>query len=763
MEKAHKPNNVETDQGIPPVFESLARDAQPTPNADEQYQRIRKSAAKGHVDALVGHHLGLALSARATEQQLLEIEEQARKTCIEAGFSDQEIADTMRRFEVNKSGERVLSSDSLDSYKTNSEAERVTERIEPEIMFADASKNKEVEKASPENGDQKSAEPKAPKLGLGARLRVWASSALLGRSKEVGQKAEEAKILQRQEQERAREQQEQERARSKPASSWLLRAWNKSIYDMSPERTEEIARAKREEQLQKMSGTSARTGSGGGLLGKVARTALLGGVIASLPSEKLADPKMKALEAFSNPMAPTREYAMTKAPSINTPKSVEQKVKKAAAAPVVSVGSPSASATELAPSTEKKISKRADSSNKETSVKKPRIAKRLNYHPGKEPFATEAPLIVSLEDLYAHDIESTVQIDGVKQPRYEKFVAPVSRFEGVEQGPVAFRWSKPDDGFEVETTFKPSQTELKALLRGEDVFWPDPNIKKFNGFTIPENLFTQMDAKALEIVKNDSALFYLYAALLARTESIGAYQTAYMGTGQEYTFKDGMMILNPAGFIHGADYSLSVEQQMERGAKRVTPSGKFAVHLATPEYLAQFGIELATNGHSGFQPYIFTLGGTTYKHGFIAKDVEGQMKASESLNPNAHCMSNTCIRMPEAQLKAIYDYVLPKQPNQNGDRYYYQYILRKGEVLDPETGKVDEKLSHDPKALHDATQKIFDTYRQTHKLRYYLTYDTDVVSGQRKANTHADRETPRKRVINRGVPVVIAPDGPIGG
>ena len=161
---------------------------------------------------------------------------------------------------------------------------------------------------------------------------------------------------------------------------------------------------------------------------------------------------------------------------------------------------------------------------------------------------------------------------------------------------------------------------------------------------------------------------------------------------------------------------------------------------------------------------MFHIVDDVYKHGFLASDVSEQVRAINSINPNARCMSKRCMRESEDRLAATVKYVLPEHEDSNGERSFYEYVVRPGQLLNTETGENLGEFS--PEQLHERIQHLFDYYHKNFPLRFNkvrVSYRVMDETGEERVVVREDRNTIRKRVLKTGNLPYNKPQFPIGG
>ena len=335
-------------------------------------------------------------------------------------------------------------------------------------------------------------------------------------------------------------------------------------------------------------------------------------------------------------------------------------------------------------------------------------------------------------------------------------------FRNYSENQRRWDWGPSVNGYEMAPLGNPTHEQENQ----KEFFVADPEVKNIDGYRIPRNLWERIDIKVWDKLKSHPEALRIFMSNLENNESIGAYTIDLLETGEELAIQDGALLnhVQDIKFIHGADDSLSAEQIKETHATRVTPRGMFAVTLVTPEYEKKHHINLKAEGHYN-DGLLFHIAGNAYKHGFLKTDVTSQIEAVKSSNANEKCKSQKCERQSHASLEALYNYVLPKENNANGERYFYSYIMGKGDVVNPKTGALEKKT---PEQLRLEIQEGADAYRKTHPVRFKKILIEAYEKGGDKVSFERDISPYAIRSINRINDVVTqapanAPLFPIGG
>ena len=634
----------------------------------DRSEHLRKTAAKGLVDKLLSDHLSLAVSTKATLDELTKIENRAREICETAGFSEEETSEVMHRFSENKRGETI--SDSIGDL--NEQTISPSNRFEPSDVFA---VDNSVENTVSDYESKNEAQPQ-PKLGWRSRLNVWANSALLGRPLEDARKDEQTRLLNRGAEARQAKEAEFERERQTKASTWYSRAWNKFAFDFTPEEVERRAYEAREERFKKELDKPAKKKFLGIDVGRFFRTttklAVAGGILATANGLK-NNQKADTAEAFAN-----RDSVKTEArASADTARMVSADT-LARGGDTLSGGKHSEKT--LAWNSSKKLAT-ADAARTDTQQIQMLVDPRMLEDSYQDS-------VIAKEDSLLEATAPLLKIDSTGM----EAMTPEMREQLKNQKPT---WSW--NAAERETTrrgyiFSPSRTPNAVDFDKGDkeghFFMEDFSLVKVGEVLFTQKFYEQMDPHAVEALKNNPKAMYVYAKnledLLTKKEAIRTYTIDLLKEGQELAFKDGMLLWkNP--ILHGADDSLSKEERLAKNATRLTPTGMKNVTLVDSDYEKKYDLTMKPEGHGSFK-YLFHIDGRSYKHEFIASD-NGQAAALQSKNNNDRCRSGMCERQSTSSLDMIEKYILPKEKNADNERSFVAYIFGEGEAINLETGE----------------------------------------------------------------------------
>ncbi|MEI8130601.1 MAG: hypothetical protein WCG55_03800 [bacterium] len=645
---------------------------QPPLGKIDRSEHLRKTAAKGLVDKLLSDHLSLAVSTKATLDELTKIEIKAREVCETAGFSDAETSEVMHRFAENKRGETISGTIEDLSEQTISSSNR----YEPRDIFA---ADNPVENTVSEYESTNDSRPQ-PELGWRSRLNVWANSALLGRPREDAQKDEQARLLNREAEARKTKEAEFERERQTKASTWYSRAWNQFAFGVTPEEVERRAQEAREERFKRELDKPAKKKFLGIDVGRFFRNttklAVAGGILATANGLK-NNQKADTAEAFAN-----RDSVKTEArASADTARFVSADT-LTRGGDTLSEGKHSEKT--LAWNSSKKFATQDTVRNDTEKV-------QLLVDP--------RTLDEAFEDSVATASDSVEKIMYPKIDTVGKENMTPEVMERLKQTPIQWDWKGAEaearrSGYDFSPFRTPNSYDVSVGERTGSFFIEDFELINVGGVQFTRKFYEQMDKNAVKELKDNPHALLVYVKNLEdnliQKESVRTYTIDLLEKGEELAFRDGVLMWKTP-ILHGADDSLTAEQRLAQNATRLTPTGMKNVTLVDADYQKKYNLDLKPEGHGGFK-YLFHIDGRSYKHEFIESD-KGQAAAVKSENKNDRCRSGMCERQSSSSLDLLVKYMLPAEKNADGERSFTSYIFGKGESIDPVTGAVTNETN----------------------------------------------------------------------